>query len=121
MVEFGGGGTVWDSMAYDPELDLLFIGVGNGFPWNHDAQPGQGRQSVPGVDRGGRSRRGAYAWHYRVARRDLGLYRDPADRVADSTIAGRNRKVVMQAPKNGFFYVLDGNRRIHLGEELHRR
>ena len=34
MVAHGGGGTVWDSMAYDPELDLLYIGVGNGSSWN---------------------------------------------------------------------------------------
>ena len=47
----GGGGTVWDSMAYDPELDLLYVGTGNGSPWTRiAAQPRRRRQPVSVVD-----------------------------------------------------------------------
>ena len=108
--KLGGGGTVWDSMAYDPELDLLYIGTGNGSPWNQALRsPGGGDNLFLVVDRRARAR------HRRVrlalpddARRELGLHRDAADhRSPTSTIDGAPRKVLMQAPKNGFFYVLD--------------
>jgi quinohemoprotein ethanol dehydrogenase len=73
--EHGGGGTVWDSFAYDPELDLLYIGVGNGSPWNqNDPQPGRRRQPVPVLDRraaiptpastSGTTRRPGETWDY---------------------------------------------------------
>ncbi len=77
----GGGGTVWDSMAYDPELDLLYIGVGNGSPWNHTAsQRGQGRQPVSRLDRRARSRRRLVRLALPdLARRNLGPHGDAAD------------------------------------------
>ena len=66
--KLGGGGTVWDSMAYDPELDLLYIGVGNGSPWNQQyPQPRRRRQPVP-VARSSRCKpdTGEYVWHYQT-------------------------------------------------------
>ncbi len=79
--EMGGGGTVWDSIVYDPEFDLLLIGVGNGSPVEPPrALGGQGRQPVPLLDRRARSR------HRRLQvalpgnpGRDVGLHRHPAD------------------------------------------
>ena len=108
--ESGGGGTVWDAMAYDPELDLLYLGVGNGSPWNaKHAFAGGGRQPVPFVDPRdqARNRRIRLALSGNAGRQ-LGLHAHPAHhrgRVADRR--RKPRKVVMQAPKNGFFFVLD--------------
>jgi quinohemoprotein ethanol dehydrogenase len=105
----GGGGTVWDSMAYDPELDLLYVGTGNGSPLDAaSAQPGRRRQPLPLLDprpapRHGRARLALPD----DARRILGLHRDPAHPARRSRDRGRPRKVLLQAPKNGFFYVLD--------------
>lgn len=105
----GGGGTLWHAFSYDDELNLLYLGVGNGFPYNHRMRsPGGGDNlflaSIVAVD----ADTGEYVWHYQVC---------PAEQwdctaVQDMTIAtleidGEPRKVVMQAPKNGFFYVLD--------------
>ena len=105
----GGGGTAWNAFSYDAELDLMYIGVGNGFPYaQHLRSPGGGDNlflsSIVAVD----ADTGDYRWHYQVC---------PAEQwdctaVQDMTIGmveidGRQRKVVMQAPKNGFFYVLD--------------
>ena len=105
----GGGGTPWDGIAYDPELNLIYVGTGNGSPWNaQHPQPGRRRQPVPVVDRGAQRR------HRQVrvalpddARRQLGLQRRAADDPRGPRIGGQPRKVIMQAPKNGFFYVLD--------------
>ena len=78
----GGGGTVWDAIVYDPELDQLYIGVGNGSPWNQQVRSeGKGDNlflsSVVALD----ARTGAYKWHYQGhARRDVGLHPDAADR-----------------------------------------
>ena len=109
-------------IAYDPELDLLYIGTGNGSPWNQRvSQPGRRRQPVPLVDRRAQAR------HRRVrvalpddARRDWDYTADAArSSLADLTIDGSRRKVLMQAPKNGFFYVLDrADRRADLGEAV---
>ncbi|MBL4718436.1 MAG: PQQ-binding-like beta-propeller repeat protein, partial [Erythrobacter sp.] len=110
----GGGGTVWDSMAYDPELDLLYFGVGNGSPWNRAYRS-------PGADGRGegdnlylssivaiRPDTGEYVWHYQTTPGETWDYTATQHIVlADMEIDGRSRQVLMQAPKNGYFYVLD--------------
>ncbi|MBO6767444.1 MAG: PQQ-dependent dehydrogenase, methanol/ethanol family [Erythrobacter sp.] len=110
----GGGGTVWDSMAYDPELDLLYFGVGNGSPWNRAYRS-------PGPDGTGegdnlylssivaiRPDTGEYVWHYQTTPGETWDYTATQHIIlADMEIDGRTRQVLMQAPKNGFFYVLD--------------
>ncbi|MEQ9464797.1 MAG: PQQ-dependent dehydrogenase, methanol/ethanol family [Haliea sp.] len=107
--EIGGGGTVWDSMAYDPELDLLYIGVGNGAPWNASLRsPGGGDNlylsSIVALDPDD----GSYVWHYQTTPGDSWDYTATQHMIlADLELDGRERKVIMQAPKNGFFYVLD--------------
>ena len=63
----GGGGTVWDSMAYDPELDLLYIGTGNGSPWNQALRsPGGGDNLFLSSIVALRPDDGAYVWHYQT-------------------------------------------------------
>jgi PQQ-dependent dehydrogenase (methanol/ethanol family) len=105
----GGGGTVWDSMAYDPQLDLLYIGVGNGGPWNPKIRSAQGGDnlylsSIIAL----RAETGDYVWHYQTTPGDAWDYTATQHIVlADLNIQGKQRKVLMQAPKNGFFYVLD--------------
>jgi quinohemoprotein ethanol dehydrogenase len=105
----GGGGTVWDSMAYDPDLDLLYIGVGNGSPWNHMIRSeGKGDNlflaSIVALDPDD----GTYVWHYQSSPGETWDHTATQQIVvADLALAGATRRVVMQAPKNGFFYVLD--------------
>jgi len=105
----GGGGTVWDSMAYDEELDLLYIGVGNGSPWNPAERSPQGGDnlflsSIVAL----RPDTGEYVWHYQTTPGDQWDYTATQHMIlADLEIEGKARKVIMQAPKNGFFYVLD--------------
>ena len=107
--KYGGGGTVWDSMAYDAELDLLYVGVGNGSP--HNAQirsPGGGDNLFLSSIVALRPRTGEYVWHYQTTPGDAWDYTATQQiMLADMSIAGKPRKVLMQAPKNGFFYVLD--------------
>jgi len=105
----GGGGTVWDAMAYDPQLDLLYIGTGNADPW---------ARKIRGVKAGDslftsslialRPDTGEYVWHYQENPADEWDY-DSAEQIilADLSIDGQVRQVLLHAPKNGFFYVLD--------------
>lgn len=105
----GGGGTAWDSFAYDPELDLFYIGVGNGSPWPRVLRsPGGGDNlflcSIVAV----RPDTGEYVWHHQTVPGDTWDYTSVQHMIlADIEIEGTLRKVIMQAPKNGFFYVLD--------------
>ncbi|MDP6980283.1 MAG: PQQ-dependent dehydrogenase, methanol/ethanol family [Myxococcota bacterium] len=105
----GGGGTVWDAMAYDPELDLLYIGVGNGTPWNQQIRsPGGGDNLFLSSIVALRPDSGEYVWHYQTTPGETWDYTATQHIIlADMEIEGRTRKVLMQAPKNGFFYVLD--------------
>lgn len=107
--KFGGGGTVWDSMAYDPELDLLYIGVGNGSPWNQSIRsPGGGDNLFLSSIVALRPDTGDYVWHYQTTPGETWDYTATQHMIlADLKIDGETRKVIMQAPKNGFFYVLD--------------
>jgi alcohol dehydrogenase (cytochrome c)/quinohemoprotein ethanol dehydrogenase len=105
----GGGGTVWDSMSYDPQLDLLYIGVGNGSPWNHTYRSqGKGDNLFLSSIVALRPDDGSYVWHYQSTPGETWDHTATQQIVlADLTINGAKRRVVMQAPKNGFFYVLD--------------
>ncbi|MEM9177586.1 MAG: PQQ-dependent dehydrogenase, methanol/ethanol family [Myxococcota bacterium] len=105
----GGGGTVWDSMAHDPELDLLYIGVGNGTPWNQEIRsPGGGDNLFLSSIVALRPDTGEYVWHYQTTPGETWDYTATQHIIlAELEIEGRTRKVLMQAPKNGFFYVID--------------
>jgi len=107
--KIGGGGTVWDAIVYDPELDLLYIGVGNGGPWNEKYRSPKGGEnlftcSVVAL----KPDTGEYVWHYQENAADDWDY-DSAEQMilAEIPIAGKPRKVLLHAPKNGFFYVID--------------
>ena len=105
----GGGGTVWDAMAYDPELDILYAGVGNGSPWNHGKRSdGKGDNLFVSSILALKPDTGEYVWHYQTTPGESWDYTATQHiMLADLKIAGKDRKVLMQAPKNGFFYVLD--------------
>ncbi|MDO8861942.1 PQQ-dependent dehydrogenase, methanol/ethanol family [Haliea sp. E1-2-M8] len=105
----GGGGTAWDSMAYDPELDLLYVGTGNGGPWSHYTRsPGGGDNLYLASILALRPDSGHLVWHYQTTPGDSWDYTATQHMIlADLMIDGRQRQVLMQAPKNGFFYVLD--------------
>lgn len=107
--ELGGGGTVWDSMAYDPELDLLYIGVGNGSPWNrYMRSPGGGDNLYNSSIVALKPETGKKVWHYQTTPGDGWDFTATQHMIlADLQIEGQTRKVIMQAPKNGFFYVID--------------
>jgi len=105
----GGGGTVWDALAYDPELRLLYVGTGNGAPhvrWLRSPDGGDNLylSSILAL----RPDTGELVWHYQTTPGDTWDYTATQHiLLADLEIEGRLRKVLMQAPKNGFFYVID--------------
>ncbi len=107
----GGGGTVWDSIVYDTENDSVIFGVGNGSPWNQRIRdPALGDNlflsSIVAVD----ADTGAYKWHFQTTPGDNWDYTATQTIIlADLPLGegGADRRIVMQAPKNGFFYVLD--------------
>src|SRR5690606_29702527 len=105
----GGGGTAWDSIAYDPELNLVFVGTGNGSPLVREFRsPGGGDNlflcSIVALD----ADTGEYRWHYQEVPGEEWDYTCTQSIVqAELTIDGRERKVLLHAPKNGFFYVID--------------
>ena len=105
----GGGGTVWDSMAYDPDLDTLYVGTGNGSPWNREIRsPGGGDNLYLSSILALNPNTGRLKWYYQTTPAESWDYTATQHIVlADLTINGKPRKVLMQAPKNGFFYVLD--------------
>ena len=105
----GGGGTAWDSFSYDPDLDLLYIGTGNGAPWQRDLRsPGGGDNlflcSIVAVN----PDNGEYVWHYQAVPGENWDYNCVQQMtLTELEIDGERKKVLMQAAKNGFFYVLD--------------
>ncbi len=107
--KYGGGGTVWDAMAYDPDLDLLYIGVGNGGPWDRKVRSeGKGDNLFLSSIVALRPETGEYVWHFQELPGDEWDYTATQHMIlADLKIDGKVRKVLMQAPKNGYFYVID--------------
>ena len=107
--ETGGGGTVWDAITYDPQTGLVYIGVGNGTPWNHKLRSGgKGDNLFLSSIVALRPDTGEYVWHYQTTPGESWDYTATQHiMAADLKVDGKVRRVVMQAPKNGFFYVLD--------------
>lgn len=106
---FGGGGSSWNEMTYDPESDLLFFGTAGALPYVHAVRSPDGgdnlfTSSVLAVN----AATGAYVWHYQTVPEDSWEYNATMNIVlADLTINGKKRDTLLIAPKNGFFYVLD--------------
>ncbi len=107
--ELGGGGAPWDSMSYDPELNLLYVGTGNGDPWNRNVRsPGGGDNLYMSSILAIHADTGELAWYYQTTPGDTWDFNSTSHMIlADLTIDGALRKVLIQAPKNGFFYVID--------------
>ena len=103
----GGGGTPWEGMVYDPDLDLLFFGTGNASTW-YRALRGEGDSLYTACILAVHASTGALVWHFQTTPGDSFDYDATQPLVqADLTVNGRPRKVLLQANKNGFFYVLD--------------
>jgi quinohemoprotein ethanol dehydrogenase len=107
--KYGGGGTAWNGMTYDPDFNRVYIGTGNGGPWNRKIRsPGGGDNlflcSVVALD----ADTGEYLWHYQTSPGESWDFTSTMDLVlATIPIDGKPRKVLLHAPKNGFFYVID--------------
>jgi len=107
--KFGGGGNVWNAMAYDVETDTIYLGTGEGYPQNRRVRSqDQGDNLFTTSILALSGKTGAYKWHYQIVPGDTWDFDAIADiELADLTIAGQPRKVLMQAPKSGFYYVID--------------
>jgi PQQ-dependent dehydrogenase (methanol/ethanol family) len=107
--KLGAGGTVWNAIAYDPQLGQLYIGTGNGTPWSEKFRSPKGGDnlftcSIVALN----AETGEYIWHYQENPADAWDFDSDEDIIlADLVVDGRPRQVLMQAPKNGFFYLLD--------------
>ncbi len=107
--KYGGGGTVWNAITYDEQLNQIYIGTGNGAPWNYRIRSdGKGDNlflsSIVALD----ADTGAYKWHYQTNPAEGWDYNASMDmELADLEVGGRSRKVLITAPKNGFLYVID--------------
>jgi quinohemoprotein ethanol dehydrogenase len=105
----GGGGTAWDTITFDPDLNMVYIGTGNGSPWNRDLRSPSGGDnlylaSLVALN----ADTGKYIWHYQQTPGDHWDYTSTQPMIlADLTIDGAPRKVILHAPKNGFFFVVD--------------
>ena len=105
----GGGGTPWDTITFDPELNMVYIGTGNGSPWNRDLRSPAGGDnlylaSLVALN----ADTGKYIWHYQENPGDHWDYTSTQPMIlADINIDGAPRKVILHAPKNGFFFVVD--------------
>jgi quinohemoprotein ethanol dehydrogenase len=107
--EFNGGGTAWDGFAYDPALNLVYFGTANAAPYDL-RQLGPAKldslftASIIALD----AATGRMAWYYQTTPRDSWDFDSVQKMIlADLNIDGASRSVIMQASKNGFFYVLD--------------
>jgi quinohemoprotein ethanol dehydrogenase len=107
--KLGGGGPVWDAISYDPELNLIYFGVGNGVQWARSARSaGKGDNLYLASIVALHADTGEYAWHYQTTPGEEWDF-DAVQQLilADLNVGGKTRHVLMQANKNGFFYVLD--------------
>ena len=103
----GGGGTPWEGIVYDPALDLLYFGTGNATAW-YRALRGGGDSLYTASILAVHASNGELAWYFQTTPGDNWDYDATQPLMqADLNIGGRARKVIMQANKNGFFYVLD--------------
>ncbi|HTW37764.1 MAG TPA: PQQ-dependent dehydrogenase, methanol/ethanol family [Steroidobacteraceae bacterium] len=106
---YGGGGEVWNALVYDPDFNQIYFGTGNGYPWNRNFRSaGKGDNlfisSIVAVD----ADTGQYRWHYQETPGDSWDFDAIADiTLVDLPFGGRMRKVLLHAPKNGFFYVIE--------------
>ena len=105
----GGGGTVWNAMTYDPQYNRIYLGTGNGAPWNQKIRsPGGGDNLFLCAIVALNADTGEYVWHYQTNPGETWDYNSAMDIVlADVTIDNKPRQVIVHAPKNGFFYVID--------------
>ncbi len=107
--QHGGGGTVWNGLTYDPVFNRIYLGTGNGSPWNQRMRsPGGGDNlflcSIVALD----ADTGKYVWHYQTVPGEAWDYNSNMDMVlADLMIDKKPIKALLHAPKNGFFYVID--------------
>ncbi|NGP77778.1 PQQ-dependent dehydrogenase, methanol/ethanol family [Balneolaceae bacterium YR4-1] len=105
----GGGGNAWHGFTYDPDLDVLYVGTGNGSPWNRKIRSPEGGDnlflcSIVALD----PDTGEYLWHYQTTPGETWDYNSNMDIVlADLEIDGEEVKAILHAPKNGFFYVIN--------------
>ncbi len=110
--KLGGGGSVWDGISYDPDAGLLYVGTGNAEPWpealrTKEVSTGQDNLYVASIV-AVQVDTGQLKWHYQMVPGDEWDYDSVQQMIlADLNINGKTRKVIMQANKNGFFYVLD--------------
>ena len=109
--KYGGGGTAWDAFAYDPKLKLIYVGTGNGSPWNREIRsPGGGDNLYLSSILAIHAETGKLKWHYQTTPGDSWDFTAVQQiMLTELEIKGKKREVLMQAPKNGFFYVLDRN------------
>lgn len=107
---FGGGGNVWNGMAYDPKLGLVYLGTGNAAPYGapRDSQ-GSGTDNLYAASIIAlHAETGRLAWYFQSTPGDRWDFDATATMVlADLMIHGRRRATLLQANKNGYFYVLD--------------
>lgn len=105
----GGGGTAWDTITFDPDLNLIYVGTGNGSPWNrHLRSPAGGDNLYLASIVALNADTGKYVWHYQETPGDNWDYTSTQPMIlADIAIDGKPRKVILHAPKNGFFFVID--------------
>ncbi len=109
--KYGGGGTAWDAFAYDPKLKLIYVGTGNGSPWNREIRsPGGGDNLYLSSILAIHAETGKLKWHYQTTPGESWDFTAVQQIILTQLeIKGKKRDVLMQAPKNGFFYVLDRN------------
>ena len=107
--EAGGGGTAWDTLTFDSDLNLIYVGTGNGSPWARSKRSPAGGDnlylsSLVALN----ADTGKYVWHYQETPGDNWDYTATQPMIlADLAIDGQLRKVILHAPKNGFFFVID--------------
>jgi len=112
--KYGGGGPVWDGLVYDPDTNLVIAGTGNAEPWPQEMRGIKKDEwgkwdnlytcSIVAVD----AKTGKLKWYYQTVPTDSWDFDGVGGFImADIQVGGRTRKVIMQAPKSGVFYILD--------------